>query len=141
MFKEKLYCEKDLDAKRKLRYYEEVINPNLEDQKYIFVLTSSKKKINITKIRTNSHELHSETSRWAVPKTPWVERMCHLCENMNIEDENHFLLECPMYTHIRCQFHNLYCTIDLPSLLTCQNYSELGTFLSKLFKHMNTILK
>ena len=28
------------------------------------------------------------------PKTPWVERICHLCENMNIEDENHFLLKC-----------------------------------------------
>ena len=42
--------------------------------------------INIAKIRTNSHELHSETGCWTVPKTPWVERICHLCENMNIED-------------------------------------------------------
>ena len=48
-----------------------------------------------------SHELHSETCHWKVPKTPWVERICHLCENMNIEDENHFFLECPVYTHIR----------------------------------------
>jgi len=41
---------------RKLRYYKEVINSNLEDQKYHSILTSSKKKINIAKIRTNSHE-------------------------------------------------------------------------------------
>ena len=60
-FKNKMWCEKDLEAKTKLRYYKEVINPTLENQKYLFVLTSSKKKINITKIRTNSHELHSET--------------------------------------------------------------------------------
>ena len=60
-FKEKMWCEKDLATKRKLRYYKEVINPTLEDQKYLFVLTSSKKKINIAKIRMNSHELHSET--------------------------------------------------------------------------------
>ena len=73
-FKEKNWREKDLEAKRKLRYYKEVIKPTLEDQ----ILTSSKKKTNIAKIRTNSHELHSETSRWAVPKTPWVERICHL---------------------------------------------------------------
>ena len=39
-FKEKLWCEKDLEAKRKLRYYKEVINPTLEDQMYLFVLTS-----------------------------------------------------------------------------------------------------
>ena len=32
--KEKTWCEKNLEAKRKLRYYKEVINPTLEDQKY-----------------------------------------------------------------------------------------------------------
>ena len=84
-FKEKMHCEKDLEAKRKLRYYKEVINPTLEDQKYLSVSTSSKKKNNIANIRTNSHELHSETGRWVVPKTPWVERIYHLCVNMNIE--------------------------------------------------------
>ena len=111
-----MWYEKDLEAKRKLRYYKEVINPTLENQNYLSVLTRSKKKINIAKIRTNSHELHSETRRWAVPKTPWVKRIFHLCENMNIEDENHFLLECPVYTHIRSQFHNICCNTDLPSL-------------------------
>ena len=50
MFKKKLWCEKDLEAKRKLRYYKEVINP-----------TQRKKLI--------SHELHSETGRWTVPTT------------------------------------------------------------------------
>ena len=125
-----MWREKDLEIKRKLRYYKQVINPTLKDQKYLFVLTSSKKKINMAKIRTNSDELHSETGRWVVPKIPWVERIFHLCENMNIEDEDHFLLECLMYTHIRSQFHNLCCNPDLPSLLTCQNYSELETLLS-----------
>ena len=75
----------------------EIVNPSLEDQKYLFVLTSSKKKISIAKIRMNSHELHSETCPWEVPKTPWVER---IYENINIEDKNHFLLECPRYNHI-----------------------------------------
>ena len=103
--------------------------------------TTLKKIIKITKIRTNSHELHSETGCWTVPKTPWMERICRFCENMNIEDENHFLLEYPTYTHIRSQFHNLCCNSDLPSLLTYQNYSEVGTLLSKLFEHRNTILK
>ena len=44
-FKEKLWCEKNLEAKRKLRYYKEVINPTLEDQKYLSILTSSRKKL------------------------------------------------------------------------------------------------
>ena len=96
-----MWCEKDLAAKIELRYYKEVINPTIEDRKYLSVLTSSKKKVNIAKIRTSSHELHSETGRWTVPKTPRMERICHLCENMNIEDENHFLVKCPAYNHIR----------------------------------------
>ena len=54
-FKEKMWCEENLAAKRKLRYYKEVINPNFEDQKYLSVVTSSQKKINIAKIRMNSH--------------------------------------------------------------------------------------
>ena len=88
-----MWCEKDLQVKRKLRYYKEVINPTLEDQKYLSVLTSSEKNNNIAKIRKNSHELHSGRGRWRVPKTPWMERIYNLYENMNIEDENHFLLE------------------------------------------------
>ena len=42
-FKEKMWREKDLEAKIKLRYYKEVINPTLEYQKYLSVLISTKK--------------------------------------------------------------------------------------------------
>jgi hypothetical protein len=43
-FKEKMWCDKELEEKIKLRYYKDVINPNLEDQNYLFVLSSVKKK-------------------------------------------------------------------------------------------------
>jgi hypothetical protein len=89
-FKEKMWCDKELEEKRKLRYYKDVINPNLEDQNYLFVLTSVKKKISISKIRTNSQELHSETGHWSIPKTPWDERVCHICDTKKVEDENTF---------------------------------------------------
>ena len=39
--KEKFWCEENLAVKRKLRYYKEVISPNLEYQNYISVVTSS----------------------------------------------------------------------------------------------------
>ena len=68
IFKDKLWCEENLAAKRKLRYYKEVTNLNLEDQKCLLVLSSSLKKINIAKVRRNSHELHSETGCWSIPK-------------------------------------------------------------------------
>jgi hypothetical protein len=35
-FKEKMWCGKELEEKRKLRYYKDVINSNLEDQNLSF---------------------------------------------------------------------------------------------------------
>ena len=84
-----------------------MVNPNLEDQKYLSILTSVKKRINIAKIRINSHGLHSELGRSKIPKIPWQERICHLCDTKRVEDEKHFLLECPMYTQIISQFQNI----------------------------------
>jgi hypothetical protein len=140
-FKEKMWCDKELEEKRKLRYYKDVINPNLEDQNYLSVLPSVKKKISIAKIRTNSHELHSETGRWSIPKTLWDERVCHLCDTKKVEDEKHFLLDCPTYTHIRSHFQNIDHTTNLPNLLTQQKYGDLGKLLLMLFDHRNKILK
>ena len=57
---EKMWCKKELDMKRKSRYYKVVMNPNLKVQKYLSILSSSKNNINITEIRTNSLELNSE---------------------------------------------------------------------------------
>lgn len=59
--KKKLWGNKELEGKRKLRYHKKVVSSNPENQKYLFSLTNVKKKINIAKIRTNSHEFHSET--------------------------------------------------------------------------------
>jgi hypothetical protein len=56
--------------KRELKYYKEVINHNLENQKYSFVLVILKKKTNIVKIKTNSREHHSEIGCSTIPKTP-----------------------------------------------------------------------
>jgi hypothetical protein len=66
----KYMCDKELVDKRKLRYHKEVVNPNLEDQNHLSVLKSAKKKINIDRIRTNSHKLQSETEHWKTLKTP-----------------------------------------------------------------------
>ena len=37
-FKERMWCDKELEEKRKLRYYKDVINPNLEEKNCLFVL-------------------------------------------------------------------------------------------------------
>ena len=127
-----MWCDKDIEEKRKLRYYKDVINPNLEDQNYLSVLPSVKKKISFAKIRTNSHELHSETRRWSIPKMPWDERVCHLCDAKKVEDEKNFFLDL---------IFKIFHTTNLPNLLTQQKYGDLGNLLLMLFEHRNKILK
>jgi hypothetical protein len=106
-----MWCDKELEGKRKLRYYKDVINPNLEDQNYLF-----------------------ETGCWSIPKMPWDERVCHLCDTKKVEDEKHFLLDCPAYTHIRSHFQNIDHTTNLPNLLTQQKYGDLGKLLLMSFQ-------
>ena len=61
-FKDKFWEDQELEGKRKLRYYTEVIKPTLENQNYRSMFSIYKKKMNIAKIRTNFHELQSETT-------------------------------------------------------------------------------
>jgi hypothetical protein len=136
-----MWCDRELEEKRKLRYYKDVINPNLEYQNYLSVFPCVKKKISIAKIRTNSSELHSEIGRWSILKTPWDERVCHLCDTKKVEDGKHFLLDCPAYTHIRSHFQNICHTINLPNFLTQQKYDDLGKLILMLFEQRNKILK
>ena len=39
-----MWRDKELEEKRKLRYYKDVINPNLEDQNYLVFLSCVRKK-------------------------------------------------------------------------------------------------
>jgi hypothetical protein len=47
-------------------------NPNLENQKYLFVLIKVKKIINIVKIMIKSHWVYSETHHGRISTTLWV---------------------------------------------------------------------
>ena len=74
----------------KPRYYKDVINSTLSKQNYLSILTSSKKRMTITKRITNSHELQSETELWCIPQTSWEKGICHLCNSKRVEDEIFF---------------------------------------------------
>lgn len=88
--KEKLLCDKEIEYTRNLRYYKEVIKPNLYIQKYVCILTSINNKINISKIRMNSHDLHSEIMHQTILATPCIETIYHMCCIKRVEYENNF---------------------------------------------------
>lgn len=64
--KDTMCNDKELEAKRKVRHYKEAINPTIDNDNYLSMLTNTKKKVNIARIRTNSHELRTDNGWWLV---------------------------------------------------------------------------
>ena len=65
----------------------------------------------ITKLRRSNHNLAIETGRWT--NTERKNRLCTQCTESKIEDEMHFLFDCPKYSDII--FERL---LSLPSMIT-----------------------
>ena len=59
------------------------------------------RRVPLTKFRVSAHALRIETGRYNCPhKLALEERLCWFCKN-TVEDEMHFLLECPLYSENR----------------------------------------
>ena len=57
----------------------------------------------IAKIICSSHKLRVETGRHQHQDIPREERICTHCTLNKVEDENHFVVECPAYDKIRSE--------------------------------------
>jgi hypothetical protein len=56
----------------------------------------------IFKIRVSAHPLNIETGRYK--NIIRSERKCTNCSEEDIEDEKHFVVDCPLYENIRVKF-------------------------------------
>jgi hypothetical protein len=63
--------------------------------------------------------------------------VCNLCDTKKFEDEKHFLLDFPAYTHIRSHFQDIDHVMNLPNLLTQHKYGDLGKLLLMFFENIN----
>ena len=70
----------------------------------------------LTKLRISAHQLYVETGRYCNPSIPRENRFCFHCKNI-VEDEKHFLLDCPLYKHVRKKYSKLLDTNILTRLL------------------------
>ena len=100
----------------------------------------------ITKIRLSSHNLHVESGR--TNNTPRAERTCFFC-NLDVEDEFHFILKCPVYVDIRKKYIKKYywerpSAFKLTQLLSVNNVKELcalGKYIRDAFKLRSNLLR
>ena len=76
---------------------------------YLDFVTVRKFRYAFTRLRVASHRLEIEAGRWHKPnKIPVEDRKCFICNRL--ENEYHFILECPLYEEIR---KNIYQTLFL----------------------------
>ncbi len=66
-------------------------------ENYLLTLEKHGHKIALTKFRISSHNLHIERGRYERQKLEPYQRLCVYCDMQTVENEFHFLLECPLY--------------------------------------------
>ena len=92
----------------------------------------------ISRTRCSNHPLAIEKGRHTNPITPRQERFCKLCNDQVVEDEDHFLLKCSTYTHLRDHYqinHD-----NLPDFLNMEDQSLLAKYLLSAYELRERLL-
>lgn len=97
------FWQEKLDNSPKLEFYRK-IKSNYTPELFLDELYNCNAKRDLLRFRTSNHSLSIETGRYCNPKIPRTERLCQHCELNEVEDENHLLFNCSLYSDIRCTF-------------------------------------
>lgn len=117
---------------------------NFSFQTYLDIVTVKKYRTALSRIRVSSHRLEVEAGRWARPvRIDYDNRKCRICNKL--EDEFHFIFECPIYTDLRKLYIDKYYLMrpsmfKLIELLTTNRKKQirnLGIFIYKAFEERN----
>jgi len=92
----------------KLRTYC-LFKTKLKLEKYLYSSNSYGKQLH-TSIRTGTNKLEIETGRWNNVEV--TQRICKNCDQKVIEDEVHFVVQCPRYTQFRMELFEKICNIS-----------------------------
>lgn len=101
----------------------------------------------LSKLRMSSHRLEIECGRWVRPNPiPIDERKCSLCEIL--EDEYHFVIECPLYQELRQQYispfywkkPSMYKFVKLINSTNVKCIRKLSAFIFQAFKLRTELL-
>ena len=88
-------------SNRRLIFYERIKN-EFKTETYLDIERFELRRI-IAKMRCSDHGLRIEKGRHN--NTPPLERICTICHDGQIEDEEHFLFKCTKYNILRSKYH------------------------------------
>ena len=119
---------------------------------YLTEITNPRHRQDMTKLRLSSHRLEIERGRYTKPtKTPPEERICTYCKSKGInvvEDEAHFLLDCPMSRELRDKYspqeilnnNGMSSEEKLIQILSNSDLKLTAKFISQSFEHREITL-
>ena len=84
----------------KLRTYK-LFKKDFRLENYLMEIENTKHALALTRFRISSHNLRIETGRYDQRKIKPEDRLCIYCRSQAVEDEQHFLLQCPLYDNER----------------------------------------
>ena len=87
----------DIKESSKLKTYS-ILKIQIGYENYLSQIQNTQNRISLTKFRLSNHTLMIETGRHQ--RIEKSQRFCPFCPN-TIEDERHFLLQCPVYDVFR----------------------------------------
>jgi hypothetical protein len=87
-----------IQQKPKLRFYV-LFKNSLEPEKYVSLNLSRYERSVLAQIRLGILKIHVETGRFT--NTKLEDRICKVCNEGVIEDEDHFLFQCEAYNDLR----------------------------------------
>ena len=133
---------KKCEQGKKLRTYKKFKNVT-GFEKYLDILKNQKQRKLFTKFRLSSHDLEIERGRYGTKSLPVNERICKLCNEGKVEDEFHFLMQCPFYSeeraslleHTHTNFENTHSLNDYDQFIWLMS-QENNSCLIKIAKYL-----
>ena len=94
-----------LNSNRKLSFYK-FFKTDTKQSVFLDAIINPLHRTAVNKFRLGNHQLHIETGRYTVPKTPENLRICTFCQTNDVENESHTFFFCTFYDSFRIKIHD-----------------------------------
>ena len=125
-----------------LRFYK-TVKQEFEKEKYLDNITCYQLRKIVTKFRCSDHRLEIQRGRQGRVRIDPENRICQICRE-NVENETHFLAECPLYITLRSKYLGNNVDIRIPQVLQPddkENAYNLANFLTKALELREVMLR
>ena len=130
--------KEDVSNKPKLRSYAK-FKSNVCAENYVTSNLSRQRRSFLAQLRSGILPLRIETGRFCNPKLNLEDRICELCTYNVIEDEQHFLCECPSYDHSRRTLYEKAVSLD-SNFLSLLIHDKFVFLMKKLLREVSLFI-